>query len=398
MAAAIAASKAGGDAQGKQGKPDQAWAVAELSNVLKTKHDTAKGAIRNLKLYAAAPAGTGEEGGISIKEEGVEISIKEKGIWRAASSGSPAGSGSSVTWLPARGDLPLGAPETRLVALRGEPTANGCRFEPREPGWAETARAIVNTTRSNIRKDMPPLKPAATSSLSGTVYVAEMPADLVPGSLLSLQYLDLYGDLWLDVPAVPDVSVLPPPERAEAASPCIRSATRHAQLGDLVCVCGTFPTPSAWSGLLVGDRPAGTPASASSTTVWLTLPEGTPLGRNTVSGRSDLGFARDCTATLDVVLIRGEIDSQRLLRGETTPMRLRVDGTQDPLAVRIRNLTPAIIQIEGGLEQVAESSGGPENLITRPVSGLTRGAFNVEWSLARSSCPCAEGAPAPSRP
>jgi len=310
-----------------------------------------------------------------------------------AAAGPETGASRHAAWGMAQGKLPLADPATQVVALRGEPTATGCRFQSREPGWAEVARTIVNTTRSNIKHGVaPPPEPqsGAAGALSGTVYVADLPETQAPGSLLSLDYVDLYGDLWLDVPAVPDVEVVPPREGETAEQPCIRAATRHAQLGDLVCVCGTFPTPAAWSGLLVGDRPAGTPASGSSRAVWITLPEGTALGRNIVSGRRDLGFGQDCEATVDAVLIRGEIDSQRLLRGETTPMRLQVVGTTDPVPVRIRNLTPSIIEIEGGVEQRTESSGGEENLISRPVRGLSKGAFNVEWSLVPAPCPCGE--------
>ncbi len=367
--ATVAAMAMASNPKGKEPQKEAKWAVADLSGSAKARHEPAMGAIRNIKFfYAAAPAG-GENNGISIQEEGVEISIKEQGIkfWRVTAAGSTVGASRKVGWGVAQGELPLADPATQAVALRGEPTATGCRFHSREPGWSEVARTIVNTSRSNIKSGLapPPEQTAnAQGALSGTVYVADLPETQTPGSLLSLQYLDRFGDLWLDVPAVSDVNVTPPREGTSAETPCIRAATRHALLGDLVCVCGTFPTPSAWSGLLVGDRPAGTPASASSRAVWIVLPEGTPLGKNTIAGRRDLGFAPDCQATTDAVMIRGEIDSERILRGETTPMRLQVVGTTDPVPVRIRNLTPSIIQIEGGLDQRTESSGGQENLIT----------------------------------
>jgi hypothetical protein len=110
---------------------------------------------------------------------------------------------------------------------------------------------------------------ALACSLSGTVYAAEVPEGLAPGASLSLQYLDRYGDLWLDVPRVPDVEVVPPRTAApgEAPQPCVRAATRWVQREDLVCVCGTFPSPAAWSALLVADRPAGPPVSASESVV-----------------------------------------------------------------------------------------------------------------------------------
>jgi hypothetical protein len=69
-------------------------------------------------------------------------------------------------------------------------------------------------------------------------------------------------------------------------------------------------------------------------------------------------------------------------------MRLTILGTDQRVPVRVRNLTPAIIEIEGGTEQTAESSGGGGNSITRSVRALQRGDFNVEWTLASAPCPC----------
>ncbi len=42
------------------------------------------------------------------------------------------------------------------------------------------------------------------------------------------------------------------------------------------------------------------------------------------------------------------------------------------------------------ISQGGESSGGGANTITRSVRGLTRGNFNVEWTLATPACPCGE--------
>jgi hypothetical protein len=111
-----------------------------------------------------------------------------------------------------------------------------------------------------------------------------------------------------------------------------------------------------------------------------------------VSGQGGAGFAPGCKAEVHLIQIRGELDSQSLLRGESTPMRLQVSGTADTIPLRVRNLTPSIIEIEGGVEQVAETSGGPENVLTRQVRGLTRGNFNIDWTLATPPCPCAETA------
>ena len=190
-----------------------------------------------------------------------------------------------------------------------------------------------------------------------------------------------------------DTEVVPPrSEGPEAPKPCIRAATRYFQDGDLVCVCGTFPTPESWNALRFGDLPAGTPVSASFASLWLHQPRGLPLGRHVIHGAPEAGFDPEaCQAPASRIAIGGEIDSQRLLRGESTPMRLTVEGTSDPVPIRIKNLTPSIIEIEGGLEQKTESTGGTDNTVTRQVRGLTRGNFNVEWGLAIPPCPCEGG-------
>lgn len=396
---AVPTQKSGGS---PPGKPDPQ----------KMMHDTAKSSIRNMKaFYAAAPVSPEGDGGrISIKEKGIEISIKEQGVqrdvmdaggeegqvWTVTAPGATAPL--SIAWRPAAGDLSFDDPRVVPVALRGEPTAGGCRFTPREPGWLEVARTIHNT-RSNIKGRSEPAalpddaRPGNT--LSGTVYAIDLPPDLAPGTSLALQYLDRYGDLWLDVPAVPGTEIVPPPPAGEEPPPCFEAATRYVQSEELICVCGRFPSPAAWSALLFDERPAGTPVSASSRTVWLRPPAGTAPGTHVISGHAEAGFAPGCRAETQLVEIRGAIDSQSLLRGDSTPMRLSVGGTTDPVSLRVRNLTPGIIAIDGGVEQTAETSGGPENVLTRQVRGLTRGNFNVEWTLAAPPCPC--GAPPPAR-
>ncbi len=352
-----------------------------LSNVLKPRHDPAMGSIRNIRYaIAVAPEGGGAATGAPRPAGGEGLQT-----WRAA---VPGAAPATVSWADDPG-LTTDGEAVRLVALRAEPTAAGCRFGPRDPAWSEMA-AASHPPRGGRPTGKPP-QPESADLLSGTVYVAEVPEDLAPGAALSLQYVDLYGDVWLDVPRVPGVEVVPPPPAAEpgaAPAPCFEAATRFAQPGELICVCGRFPTPAAWQGLAIGGHPAGVPVSASQRTVWLRLPADLGLGPQAVSGTGEAGYAPSCRAEVEVIEIGGALDSERLLRGESTPMRLEVSGTTEPVPLRVRNLTPSIIEIEGGADQSVETSGGSPNTLTRPVRGLTRGNFDVEWTLAVPSCPC----------
>jgi hypothetical protein len=257
-------------------------------------------------------------------------------------------------------------------------TDSGCLFTPREPDLYDLAVAKKAGPLPGNGKD---------NNEENQTHVGHVPDDLLPGTSLSLQYLDVFGDAVVDVPVVSDTQIVPPPTKPEP--PCVTAATSYAQAEDTVCVCGNFPTLAAQTGVWVDERDAGTPVSLSTRTLQYQLPRHavTP-GRHVWSGNPDAGFAPSCRATTQVIHIGGEIDSQRLLSGESTPMRLTVSGTSDKVPIQIKNLTPGIIRIEGGEVQTVESSGGNPNTLTKSVQGLVRGAFNVEWSLAVDRCPC----------
>ena len=76
-------------------------------------------------------------------------------------------------------------------------------------------------------------------------------------------------------------------------------------------------------------------------------------------------------------------------------MRLWIEGTDRTLGLRLQNETPGIIDLEGGVDQVAYTSGGSENSLERHVRGLQVGPFNIHWELDEESCPCL-GAPSDS--
>ncbi len=398
------------------------------------RHETQKAVLQNIRaFYAVAPAEQGS--GISIKEEGIEVfavspsgeasakrsfyesrsntarragsaepvgsepdsgeathksyfesrsNTANRAVGSAEPVGSEPGSGEAThkSFYESRSNTARSDP-MRFVAIRGEATPDGCLFTDREPSDLELARAIINTNDE-------PRPSSSTAGLSGTVYAVDIPEELSNAVGLALQFHDVYGDLVVDVPRAP-VEILPPRPPAEPPpQPCIETATAFVQAKSAFCVCGTFPGPSAAWNLLLNERalPPGATLSTSATAVWLRFPEGSSLGRYVLSGPLDAGFTPSCRAITHLIEIRGEIDSTRLLRGETVPMRLTILGTSERVPIRLRNVTPAIIEIEGGVEQTVESSGGGANTITRSVRALQRGDFNVEWTLATPPCPC----------
>ena len=91
----------------------------------------------------------------------------------------------------------------------------------------------------------------------------------------------------------------------------------------------------------------------------------------------------------------GSIDRERLLRGESTPLALWVEGTEEVVELRLTNTTPAIISLQGGESQVVATSGGADNRVEGTVQGLQPGPFNLLYELSADPCPCAEAAAAP---
>jgi hypothetical protein len=238
----------------------------------------------------------------------------------------------------------------------------------------------ISTSRSNLKNTS-----IASADPDGTVRFDRLPADLQPGSPISMQYVDKFGDALVDVPSVPDVEVVEPRGDGEAR---ITDATPRSFAGQSVCVCGSFPGEAAWNGLLLDGQGAGSPGSASGQMVWVQLPAGLAPGEHVFTGTAAAGFpAADRASTL-VLQVGGEIDSSKLQRLETTPMRLWVIGTEEPVDLRVRNLTPAIISIDGGPDQTIRTSGGARNALERSVKGLSPGAFDIKYELAGEGCPC----------
>jgi hypothetical protein len=367
------------------------WDAAEVPAraAARAGHEVVKGAIRNLKalkaLYAVAPSGGTGEGtaAFTIDQKGVKL-------WEF----TPPGGSPERLQIHER---PPSRPAA-WVALEITETPSGCLMSAREPDLFDLASAMQAQKPRHVRPEGKPGLPegrpgadaaplAAAEAPRGPLSVGRIPEEVLPGTTIALQYVDLFGDVVVDVPAVAGTEVVP--RTAESAPPCVTAATAFAQAEDTVCVCGNFPGVAAQAGLWIDERHAGHAASLATRTMQVELPPHarTP-GRHVWSGDPAAGYLPSCRAWTQVVQIAGAIDSQRLFSSESTPMRLTVAGTTDRVPLEIRNLTPGIVRIDGGERQTVESSGGTPNTVTRSVQGLVRGDFKIEWSLAHDRCPC----------
>lgn len=303
----------------------------------------------------------------------------------------------SLTWEPPALGRPATSAEELLMAgeegvVAGSPAMGAakipcCRWW--RPGPPPQCRICKPPKPNPCPNDIPscPNHPAftfAVAAADGTVDF-QLPDSLQPGSPISMQYVDKFGDVVADVPSVEGLEVVEPRGNGEAR---ITDATPRSFAGQRVCVCGTYPGPAAWDGILLDGQPVGSPASGSGQIAWVELPAGLAPGEHVFTGRAAAGFpAADRASTL-VLQVGGEIDSRKLQRLESTPMRLWVIGTEEPVDLRVRNLTPAIISIEGGDDQTIRTSGGATNQLERTVRGLAPGAFDINYELAGEPCPC----------
>jgi hypothetical protein len=359
--------------------PETSSAPRLLSSVGKMKHDTSKQSIGNIR-YAFA---------ISIKEPGVEdqpVAPKRPAGMAAREERQPgkpeawdltAGENAILGWVWSDlATLARRPPEqVKLIGLDARPVANGCRFAPRSPNALEIlhwARQMAPRPDKTGRPEGKPPKEA--------LHLVTLPDDLRPGDRLSVRYLDEWGDAWVDVPEVTDVEVVPPPA-ADDRLPTLERASPYAQGGEPVCVCGTFGPADLVAPFEIGSRPA-LAVSVSRGIAWLQSPAEV-IGP--VAIRAE-GF-RGEPAT-ELLRVRAELDQANLFSGQSTPLRIVIEGTERNLPITLTNGTPQIIELEGGNHQTTETSGGKINQITRQVRGLERGAFQLGWELRPAACPC----------
>jgi len=218
----------------------------------------------------------------------------------------------------------------------------------------------------------------------------QLPDELRPGQPLRVSYFDSWGEISVDALSVQDVTVsakAPLP----TANPRINGCARYAFLGQSVCVCGDFPE-STWSHIKLDGQPAQL-TSASRHVLRVALPDSLTPGRHTISGDSTAGFSEQDKAEVQALRLRGSIDSNALLRGQSTTMRLGVEGTSERMKLTVTNRSPGVVSLPGGNHQELETSGGAINGVERPVDAVSRGNFIIDYSLDAARCPCEENSP-----
>jgi len=190
-------------------------------------------------------------------------------------------------------------------------------------------------------------------------------------------------------------SMLVPGAGTTSAGPRILDASPQVIAGQSFCVCGSFPDNGSQNGVSLGGVPLGSPTSSSPGMLTFTAPDTTPPGAGEVTGDAAAGFSAADHAVVEVLRVGGSVDRDKLLRGEATPVKLWVEGTDQPVSLRLTNTTPEVVSLEGRDNQIVVTSGGAKNSVSRTLHAVSPGDFQLNYSLARTKCPCAEGNPPP---
>ena len=140
------------------------------------------------------------------------------------------------------------------------------------------------------------------------------------------------------------------PVAAPPGTTAITGGNPMAFAGKDACVAGRFPTGTggleqAAKTLMLDDTPL-VPRAASPTTIVVRVEADTTPGPKTIRWNNLAGATGEFP--IIVLGLEGTIDRDKLMRGESTTMRLRILGGPQRISLRIVNKTPSTIQIEGG--------------------------------------------------
>jgi hypothetical protein len=99
-------------------------------------------------------------------------------------------------------------------------------------------------------------------------------------------------------------------------------------------------------------------------------------GPHRIAGAASAGFAPENQQKV-VALRLGRSMVGSLRPGQSATMTWTVTGTNDPVRLRLRNTSPGVGTLVGGEVQIAVTSGGSPNAVSRTVAGVAPGNFNI---------------------
>lgn len=189
-------------------------------------------------------------------------------------------------------------------------------------------------------------------------------------------------------PAGTEGSQTTQPPAQPAGPPRLTGCSPAGQAGEPVCVCGNFPTAAAVKGITLGGRSLEV-VSASPKLLQVRLPEELKAGEAVLVGDPKAGFGSSDRCRVGALGIDAEY-KDKLKQGRSTYLILTVRGSSEKLRIRLQNLSPDIIRIKGGEDQMLTTSGGRNNSVRVRVKAIGDGRARFRHQLAGLvTCPCA---------
>jgi tetratricopeptide (TPR) repeat protein len=183
-----------------------------------------------------------------------------------------------------------------------------------------------------------------------------------------------------DGPTVVVPVVGPPPESLTESPPRVGRVPRYPTSGgDLPISGGGFDGEATGNVVRVGDRELDVLASSPTGLVAAIPPDFLgdlgPLVVSTANGDS---------APVELTFVRFGLAGDRtvLTRGQSAVRGVVVEGTSEPVPLRITNLTPSVVRMEGGDTLTTTTSGGTPNQAEIRITGVTRGDFELAAAVA----------------
>lgn len=84
-------------------------------------------------------------------------------------------------------------------------------------------------------------------------------------------------------------------------------------------------------------------------------------------------------------LVAGELvfEKGQLAPGEKAKLGVRVRGSEQPLELEVRNATPEVVRLTGGVTQRVRTQGGRENIALLEMEGVRPGDFSISARLVQ---------------
>ncbi|HEY7216227.1 MAG TPA: hypothetical protein VIC28_16515 [Thermoanaerobaculia bacterium] len=202
------------------------------------------------------------------------------------------------------------------------------------------------------------------------------------------------GLLRASLPSIPDHPgvevpvVSAPPATLDSGPPAIEHVSRFPAAGSELPIAGQgFAGDAAGNTVTAGRRDL--PVLAASPTGLVVATPADALGDlGPLVVTTDAGSSEPIAVTF--VRLRLEGGRARLARGQSSVRRVFVEGTQEPVPLRITNLSPAIVHLEGGEAVAVATSGGKANAAQVRLTGVVPGDFQLNAEVVDDAPPATD--------